>query len=537
MMVAYQGKLWLIGGFRPQGPNLTAAVSDKVLSLDPAKGSWVEAAPLHHARAAGAAVVVGNQIVVVGGRTGGQHPGEVTQTEVFNGKRWKGATDIPVPGDHLAAVTDGTFLYALGGRTLEASANQSAVQRFDPATNQWTQLTPLPVANSDMGAVYLGGQLITFGGENAMTVFNTVRAYNLAANTWSTLPSMAPRHGMGAAVIGNTIYAIDGAPQPGHAGSTSTLQTFVAPVLPAPVQVSGSWTLVRFSPFPVQQAPAAVLAGSQIWLAGGLTGSGEADQATNKTEYYDTALHVWNSGPVLPFAVHHAMMVAYQGKLWLIGGFRPRGLNLTAAVSDKVLFLDPAKGRWVEAAPLHHARAAGAAVVVGNQIVVVGGRTGGQHPGEVKQTEIFNGKSWKDAPDIPVPGDHLAAVTDGTHLYALGGRKLEPAANHNAVQRFDPATGQWAQLTPMPVANSDFGAAYLGGQLITFGGENGLTVFNTVRAYNLAAKTWSTLPSLHDPRHGMGVAVTGNNTIYAIDGAKLPGHAGSTRTVQILRFG
>ena len=81
---------------------------------------------------------------------------------------------------------------------------------------------------------YVGGQLITFGGENAFSVFNTVRSYNLATNTWSTLPPLAEaRHGMGAAVVGNTIYAIDGASLPGHAGSTRTLQTFVPPV-PAP---------------------------------------------------------------------------------------------------------------------------------------------------------------------------------------------------------------------------------------------------------------------------------------------------------------
>jgi non-specific serine/threonine protein kinase len=286
----------------------------------------------------------------------------------------------------------------------------------------------------------------------------------------------------------------------------------------------------------VQQLPAAVRNQSQIWLAGGLTGTTVAtDQATNKTEYYDTALHLWSSGPNLPFPVHHAMMVYYRNQLWLIGGFLPQGPDLEAAVSNKVLKLDAAAGRWVEGPPLHHARAAAAAVVVGNQIVVVGGRTGGQHPGDVKQTEIFNGKSWHDAANIPVPGDHLSAVTDGRYLYALGGRTLEPTANHNAVQRFDPASNQWTQLTPMPVANSDMGAVYLGGELITFGGENGLTVYGTTRAYNLATNTWSTLPSLHDARHGMGVAVIGN-TIYAMDGASQPGHAGSTRTLQLLRF-
>ncbi|HYB88778.1 MAG TPA: protein kinase [Streptosporangiaceae bacterium] len=384
-IVSFQGKLYVIGGFLPSGNNLEAAASNKVLILDPSTKHWVEGPPLHHARAAGAAVVVGNQIVVVGGRTGGRFPGEVGPTEIFNGKSWHDAANIPVPGDHLAAVTDGKYVYALGGRTLTPSANHNAVQRFDPATNQWTPLTPLPVANSDMGAAYVRGQLITFGGENGLSVFPTVRSYNLAAKTWSTLAPMAKaRHGMGVAVVGNTIYAIDGASLPGHNGSTNTVQTFNVPAAVAPTPVlkpSGGWTLGRSSPFPVQQLHAAVLNGSQIWLAGGLTGSTEAtDQATNKTEYYDPVVHTWNPGPNLPFPVHHAMLVSFQGKLYLIGGFLPSGNNLEAAASSKVLILDPATGRWVEGPPLHHARAAGAAVVVGNQIVVVGGRTGGRFP-------------------------------------------------------------------------------------------------------------------------------------------------------------
>jgi non-specific serine/threonine protein kinase len=538
ILVPYQGKLWLIGGFLSQGHNLELAASNKVLFLDPAKGRWVESRPLNHARTAAAAVVVNNEIVVIGGRTGGKHPGEVKQTEIFNGTSWHDAADIPVPGDHLAAVTDGKYVYALGGRTLKASANHNAVQRFDPATNTWTQLTPLPIANSDFGAAYVGGQLITFGGENGLKVFGTVQAYNLASKTWSTLPSMAdPRHGMGATVVGNTIYCIDGASLPGHNGSTNTLQTFVATVPPTPVQVSGVWTGGHFSPYPVQQLPAAVLNQSQVWVAGGLVGNSEAtDTATKKTEYYDTQLRLWNSGPDLPFAVHHAMMVNYRNQLYLIGGFLSQGHNLEVAASNKVLKLDAATSRWVEAPPLHHARAAGAAVVVNNEIVVIGGRTGGQRPGEVAQTEIFNGTSWHDAASIPVPGDHLAAVTDGTDVYALGGRTLKASANHSAVQRFDPATNTWSQLTNLPVANSDFGAAYLGGELIIFGGENGLTVYKTTRAYNLTSKTWSTLPNLKYARHGMGATVVGNNTIYAMAGASLPGHNGSNGSVQLLRF-
>src|SRR5436190_6933592 len=184
------------------------------------------------------------------------------------------------------------------------------------------------------------------------------------------------------AVGGFLIYhsTTGGSPTPTASGS------------PAPAGQTG-WQLGLASPFPVQQLHAAVLDG-RIWLAGGLTGSSAtaAAKATDKTEYYDLANHTWHAGPGLPFAVHHAMLVAYQNQLWLIGGFRPQGPNLEAPASNKVLILK--NGQWKTGPPLLHARAAGAAVVVGNKIVVFGGRTGGKVEEEVKPTEVFDGKSW-----------------------------------------------------------------------------------------------------------------------------------------------
>src|SRR5207247_10188713 len=169
----------------------------------------------------------------------------------------------------------------------------------------------------------------------------------------------------------------------------------------------------------------------------------------------DLTTQTWHAGPALPFEVHHAMLVNYRGQLWVIGGFLPRGLNMEAAASARVLIFKG--GRWVNGPALHHARAAGAAAVVGDKIVVVGGRTGGRSVQEVKPTEVFDGKGWHDATDIPVPGDHLAAVSDGKYLYAIGGGTLDASAHPKAVQRFDPATGKWAQLPPRAGANIEPG--------------------------------------------------------------------------------
>jgi hypothetical protein len=47
----------------------------------------------------------------------------------------------------------------------------------------------------------------------------------LLTSKWSTLPDLAEaRHGAAVTTIGNTLYAIDGASQPGHNASTPTVQ-------------------------------------------------------------------------------------------------------------------------------------------------------------------------------------------------------------------------------------------------------------------------------------------------------------------------
>ena len=341
MMVSYQNTVWVIGGFEPQGSEIIGVASARVLHLNQAQTAWVEAPELHHARGAGAAAVVGNKIVVVGGRTAGTSPAEVIPTEVFDGTSWHDAAGIPIPGDHLAAASDGTYLYAVGGRRLEVTANTAAVQRFDPNADRWVQLKAAPGKVSDAGAAIVGGQLIVVGGESIGTVFNTVWAYDLASSTWSTLPNLAaPRHGLAVAAIGNTLYAIDGASQPGHNASTPTVQTLTVPTGPA--QPAGRWQLGSDSLYATQQVGAAVDKSGRIWVAGGLT---DAQDATAKTEFYDPTIGTWSQGPNLPVPLHHAMMVSYQNTVWVIGGFEPQGSEIIGVASARVLHLNQARNR------------------------------------------------------------------------------------------------------------------------------------------------------------------------------------------------
>ena len=315
---------------------------------------------------------------------------------------------------------------------------------------------------------------------------------------------------------------------PDHESTTSP--SAPSPSTPPPAE---GWQARHASLTAVQQVSAAVLAG-QIWVAGGLTTSTTSTKATAATQIYDPRKDAWRAGPSLPEAVDHAMLVTYQNRVTLIGGFRSRGGESVA--SAQVLIFDDSIGHWVKGPSLHHPRAAAAAAVVGDKIVVVGGRTGPEQL--VGQTEVYDGKAWHDGASIPVPGDHLAAASDRSSLYAVGGRKFVSPKNTAAVQRYEPATNRWTPLAPLPKPLSGTGAAIINGQLLVAGGENTTpTVVSTVQAYDLTAPTatWTTLPSLNLARHGLAVTAIGN-TLYAIGGSTQPGHTASTSTVGALTF-
>jgi hypothetical protein len=282
----------------------------------------------------------------------------------------------------------------------------------------------------------------------------------------------------------------------------------------------------------VQQVNATVLDG-RIWVAGGLTESGEA---TASTQFYDPAINSWDQGPPLPEPVNHAMLVNYRDQLVVIGGFHSRDNDLLAVTSARMLLLDNSTGKWVDGPPLLHPRGAGGAAVVDDKIIVVGGRVGNPES-LVTQTEVYDGTSWRDAPDIPMPGDHLAVAADSSYLYAVGGRKFSASSNTDVVQRYDPKANRWTIQTPMPQTVSGTGAAIVDGRLIVVGGEKPTSVSTTVQAYDLAAPnaTWTTLASLDPGRHGLGVTASGN-TLYAIGGATKAGHTASTNLVAALRF-
>jgi N-acetylneuraminic acid mutarotase len=212
----YRGEIVVIGG---ASDNLADA-SNKVFAFR--DGKWTELPNLQHARAAAAAAVVNDKLVVVGGQNDKQL---VAQTEVFDGTSWTQAADLPTPREHLAAVSDGVYVYTIGGRNLSADENSAAFQRFDPESGNWEKLANMPTPRGSYGAAFIDGRIVAVGGEEPTRVLATVEMYDISTGKWTTLaPINTPVHGQVVAAANSAVYVIGGADRPSHEGPIATVE-------------------------------------------------------------------------------------------------------------------------------------------------------------------------------------------------------------------------------------------------------------------------------------------------------------------------
>jgi hypothetical protein len=300
----------------------------------------------------------------------------------------------------------------------------------------------------------------------------------------------------------------------------------VAKPTPPPVK-GGAWSALHPAPVAQQQMPGAVVNGLAI-MTGGLRSGPNGAVSTNSVEGLDTTVNIWSTLPGLKKPLNHAMAVNFKGRLFVMGGWLPKGGDQTAITSNRVYELHGSK--WVEGPPMPDARAAGAAAVADGKIVVVGGQANDKL---LTKTDVYDGKRWSTGAPIKTPREHLAAASDGESVYAVGGRNTATGKNLGTLERYDAPTDTWQALPDMQTPRNGLGAAIVGGTLFAIGGETATEVLKTVETYDIGKRHWSKGPPLPTARHGMAVVAVGDN-VYALGGALKVQHNGSTNTAEKL---
>jgi Kelch motif len=244
-----------------------------------------------------------------------------------------------------------------------------------------------------------------------------------------------------------------------------------------------------------------------IAVIGGFRGFGFQ---SGKVEVFAPATGRWRRIPDLPIEVDHAAAASLGSRLFVVGGYgKPGGRFLRSA------FVYDGR-RWSRLPLMPGPRGAAGATVVGGKLYVVGGVTPRGLAERALVLDVAT-RRWSTAPG-PTPREHLAVVAAGGLVYAAGGRLGGPGSNMGFFESFDPATGEWSMLQPLPEARSGTGLAAAGGMLVSVGGEDTEKTLDTVFGYDLGDRRWRELPRLPTPRHGMAVASVGNR-VYAIGGS------------------
>jgi N-acetylneuraminic acid mutarotase len=131
--------------------------------------------------------------------------------------------------------------------------------------------------------------------------------------------------------------------------------------------------------------------------------------------------------------------------------------------------------------------------------------------------------SWTDVAPVPLGLDHAQAINLNGLIYYIGGLTGFPGPSIDDVYIYNPATNTWAEGTPMP-AGRDRGAggvAVYGGKIYYYGGvhtfPNGERAVNWFDVYDPVANTWTQLPDMPTARDHFHAAVL-RGRFYAIGG-------------------
>lgn len=306
------------------------------------------------------------------------------ETEAFSSgyftiaKRWEAAAQLPVTMQEFAVVSDGRFLYTIGGRaTGDAATALNTFQRVEPEASRpvWktTGIAQMPVAESGAGAVVLGGRIYVPGGlgANNRTMVRQ-QVYDLATNQWDE-----------------------------------------AAQLPAAV---------------LNYALAADEARGVYYLTGGAE-AGALSNVTSKVRVFNALSNQWSELPPMNAARQGHESALIDGRLYVIGGSGVTGLLAGGEVYDF------SAGKWSPLEPLNHPRQFATSCVgsdpAGHPLwLVFGGWDGSDALAGLEAYDVRR-QQWialDDSFNLPTPRAWLGGAALHGYFYATGGFTVSPTS-------------------------------------------------------------------------------------------------------------
>ena len=265
-------------------------------------------------------------------------------------------------------------------------------------------------------AALLDNRIYAIGGWNGRaTQLDVVEILDPQSLQVQSAPSLNIARSQHASVVADNAIWVLGGWSAGR-GLVSAVEVFSSP--------TNSWRITTHLPTP-RREPAAALLGRHIVVVGGFNGinDGDLDGYLDVVEAYDLDTQEWQRLPRLRTPRRGLTMVAFENKLYTMGGYVAGEGYL-----NTVERYDPGQDTWQTLDWKITPRTWTVTVVAGNSIVILGGFNRDGFLGLVERVDPRTGQVCHPAP-MRVPRSWLAAVPDGKRVLTLGGEEANRIGN------------------------------------------------------------------------------------------------------------
>jgi glucose/arabinose dehydrogenase/N-acetylneuraminic acid mutarotase len=301
---AFPGTIWVgqYDGFAESLPNLVAFDP-----RDPATSTgWRSRAPTGLARQEVSYVRAGSRFYLAGGASAHQAYDPRTDS-------WENVKPLPRNLDHIQGVALGGKIYYIGGLAAWPGPHVNSVYVYDSETDRFTSRRPMQRGRGAGGVAVHDGKIYYAGGLHDGRAVTWFDVYDPERDTWSRLPDMPlARDHFQAAVVGDRLYVIG--------GRDSELGEEIAQTDAYDFR-KGRW-ITGLAPIPTPRGGfAAAVSGDDIIVIGGEL----VDRALRTVEAYDTRRNSWRTLDPMPTARHGIEAVVFEGAAYISGGGETQG--------------------------------------------------------------------------------------------------------------------------------------------------------------------------------------------------------------------
>jgi N-acetylneuraminic acid mutarotase len=287
---------------------LSLSVSSAVAqNSDISHDTWSSGKPMPKAISGAAAAVLGKRIILVAGWL--SDGTAIADTYIYNpdANTWSKGVPLPTPIISPVAAVVNNVLYVIGGEDETDTMGTNAVWAFDLQTKTWIPKSPMPTARGQEAVVVEKNNTIyVIGGAIGYTRFNNVESYNPATDTWTEeTPLPIAECNLTGGLIGTRIVVADGYNDYLGSGDNESYNPFTK-----------AWTKGAPDPTPRNAACGGAI-GTQLYVAGGYNTAG---WAYSLTESLDRSNNTWTRLADMPQRSVLGASAVYNGKLYCFGG-------------------------------------------------------------------------------------------------------------------------------------------------------------------------------------------------------------------------